>query len=129
MSDSFFSTRRQFITRGLTLVGGAATVPTFLERTASALTGPDDLKLTKSRPRSPQDPLLVVVQLAGGNTGLNPIIPVAHDDYHRARPRLGITRKDALKLNDDVGLPPAASGLKQLYDDGMLAIIQAVGYP
>lgn len=129
MSDTPFSTRRQFINRGLTIVGAGATVPAFLERTAWALTGPDDGPLTKSKPGVPDDRILVVIQLAGGNDGLNTVIPVEDDAYHRARPRIGIAKKDALRLTDAVGLSPAAMGLKSLYDEGLLSIVQAVGYP
>ena len=53
---------------------------------------PDDHPLTNSRPGVPQDHILVVIQLAGGNDGLNTIIPLDHDDYRRARPRMSITK-------------------------------------
>ena len=55
MSDPLFATRRQFLHRGLTLVGGAATVPAFVERTAWAIQDPQDMPLTKSRPGVPED--------------------------------------------------------------------------
>ncbi|HEY7120792.1 MAG TPA: DUF1501 domain-containing protein [Tepidisphaeraceae bacterium] len=75
------------------------------------------------------DKVLVIVQLAGGNDGLNTVIPIRNDDYYRVRPRIGIKKDKALKLTDDFGVHPAATGFKKLYDEGLLAICQCVGYP
>jgi uncharacterized protein (DUF1501 family) len=55
--------------------------------------------------------VVVVLQLSGGNDGLNTVIPVRNDIYYRSRPRLGITRDKALSLNDEVGLHPSLRGL------------------
>ncbi len=77
----------------------------------------------------PGNRVLVVLQLSGGNDGLNTVIPVRNDLYYSARPHLGISRTDALGLTDDVGLNPALTAFKDLYDDGSLAILNAVGYP
>lgn len=73
--------------------------------------------------------VLVVVQLSGGNDGLNTVIPYRNDIYYRMRPTLGIQRANALSLTDDMGLHPALQGLKGLYDEGSLAILNSVGYP
>ena len=73
--------------------------------------------------------VVVVLQLSGGNDGLNTVIPVRNDLYYKARPRLGIEKAKALLLNDDVGLHPALNGFKELYDDGSLGIMNSVGYP
>lgn len=128
MNPIEFSTRRAFLRRGLTLVGAAATVPTFIERSAWAA-GPQDGAATRSRPGVPEDHVLVIVQLAGGNDGLNTIVPVRNDLYYKNRPMLGIDRKAALGLGDDFALHPALAGLKSLYDDGLLGVIHGVGYP
>ncbi len=72
---------------------------------------------------------LVVLQLSGGNDGLNTVIPVRNDIYYRERPRIGIQRENALSLTSEAGLNPALSGLKSLYDNGELAILNSVGYP
>lgn len=128
MFDDTIHTRREFLERGLLLLSATATVPLFLDRTAWAM-GPTDSRMGRSRPGVPDDRVLVVLQLAGGNDGLNTIIPYTNDWYYKARPRLGIEKKTALRLTDDIGLHPSATGLKQLYDDGHLAIIQGVGYP
>jgi uncharacterized protein (DUF1501 family) len=70
-----------------------------------------------------------VLQLAGGNDGLNTLIPFTNDDYHRARPTLAVPERSVLRLNDQIGLHPALTDLKALYDEGHLAAIQGVGYP
>ena len=72
--------------------------------------------------------VLVVVQLTGGNDGLNTVIPFGHDAYHRARPSIGL--KDRLHLlGDGLALHPAMIAFKTLFDDGKLAIINGCGYP
>ncbi len=72
---------------------------------------------------------LVIIQLSGGNDGLNTVIPYRNDLYYKERPTLGIAKNEILKLNDDVGLNPALEPLKRLYDKGYLSIINNVGYP
>ncbi len=74
-------------------------------------------------------PILVVLQQAGGNDGLNMLPPWADDAYHRARPTLGIAADKSLKLDDYCGLHPSLSPLKALYDEGNMAVVQGVGYP
>ena len=73
--------------------------------------------------------VVVILQLSGGNDGLNTVIPVGNDIYYRSRPRLGIRKDKALSLTEDVGLHPALTGFKELYDDGSLGILNNVGYP
>ena len=77
---------------------------------------------------SSADRILVVIQLAGGNDGLNTVIPYADDAYHRARPGIGFAEPSVLKLNDSLGLHPQMTGMKELYDEGQLSIVQGVGY-
>ena len=77
----------------------------------------------------PGNKVLVVIQLSGGNDGLNTVIPVRNDIYYRERPRLGIAKNDALLLTDEVGLNPALTAFKGLYDEGSLSILNSVGYP
>src|SRR5210317_1378375 len=72
---------------------------------------------------------LVIVQLSGGNDGLNTVVPFRNDLYYKERPTLGISQKDIIKLNDDVGLHSSLTPLKRLYDKGYLSIINNVGYP
>jgi len=73
--------------------------------------------------------VVVILQLSGGNDGLNTVIPFRNDFYYKARPRLGIEKTKTLLLNDEVGLHPALSVFKELYDDGSLGIVNSVGYP
>ncbi|HMH20880.1 MAG TPA: DUF1501 domain-containing protein [Puia sp.] len=77
----------------------------------------------------PGNKVVVVLQLSGGNDGLNTVIPVRNDIYYRERPRLGIDKAHAAMITDEAGLHPALTGLKGLYDDGSLGILNSVGYP
>jgi len=79
--------------------------------------------------KSDDSPILVVVQLSGGNDGLNTVVPIGDDDYYRVRSRLAMKPKTCLRIDDETGLHPALEGLKSLYDDGLASIIQGVGYP
>ena len=77
----------------------------------------------------PGNKVLVILQLSGGNDGLNTVIPVRNDIYYKVRPKLGIEREAALQLTDEAALHPALTGLKELYDNGSLGILNNVGYP
>jgi uncharacterized protein (DUF1501 family) len=77
----------------------------------------------------PGNKVMVILQMSGGNDGLNTVIPVRNDLYYKARPKLGIEKSKALLLNDEVGLHPALTGFRDLFDDGSLGIMNAVGYP
>jgi uncharacterized protein (DUF1501 family) len=73
---------------------------------------------------------LIVVQLSGGNDGLNTVIPYRDDLYFKARPSLALKETEGiLPLSNDLGLHPKMTGLKGLYDQGQLAVLNAVGYP
>lgn len=73
--------------------------------------------------------LLVLVELKGGNDGLNTVVPYADDAYYRLRPRIGIRPDEVLKLDARTGLHPALKPLEPLWREGELAIVQGVGYP
>ena len=72
---------------------------------------------------------LVIIQLSGGNDGLNTVIPFRNDVYYKERPTLGIPKSEVINLNDELGLHSSLSPLKRLYDNGYLSIINNVGYP
>src|SRR5947209_9088229 len=112
-------TRRQFLTRtlqGSSLVALGALVPQFVARTAqAAVPGKDNI--------------LVVLEMTGGNDGLNTVIPYADDLYHKARPTLARTKDVVLRLDDHVGLHSGMQGLRPLWQRGQLAVLQGVGYP
>jgi uncharacterized protein (DUF1501 family) len=72
---------------------------------------------------------LVIVQLSGGNDGLNTVIPYSNDIYYKLRPGIGILRKDAISINDSAGFNPSMKGMAKLLDKGWLSILNSVGYP
>lgn len=121
-------TRREFLRT--TVLGGAIswTVPVFLSNTFSALNAAAaDSALAPTTGRD--GTILVVLQMAGGNDGINTVVPFANDDYRRARPNLGLPADKVLRLTDQIGLHPSLTGFKSLYDNGQLSIVQGVGYP
>lgn len=73
--------------------------------------------------------ILVVVQLSGGNDGLNTVIPYRNDIYYQNRPTLGIKAEEVLKVGDELGFNPAMAALQPLYDEGLLTVLNSVGYP
>lgn len=73
--------------------------------------------------------ILVVVQLGGGNDGLNTIIPYRNDLYYELRPQIAVPKKEVLKVSDELGMNPSLAPLRELYDEGMLGIVNNVGYP
>jgi hypothetical protein len=115
------SNRREFLKQfgAASVISLAASPPQFLARAA-------DVAAT-STPSNPR--ILVLIQLAGGNDGLNSLVPHGDPAYYKARPGIGIPKNQVLRINDHVGLHPRLSGLKELYDEGNLAIVQGVGYP
>ncbi len=108
--------RRRFLQIG-SLASAATMMPKFLKAFENSALVP------------PGNKVLVVIQLSGGNDGLNTVIPYRNDIYYKMRPALGIKREEALSLTDDWGLHPSFKGLKSLYDDGSLGILNSVGYP
>jgi len=75
------------------------------------------------------DRVLVVVNLQGGNDGLNTVVPFGMPSYYKYRPTLGIAASDVLRIDQTIGLNPQLKALKALYDQGRVAIVQGVGYP
>ena len=73
-------------------------------------------------------PVLVVLQLTGGNDYMNTVIPYADPNYYDSRPVLGIPEADVLKLDDQVGFHPSMGAMKEIYDQGDMAIVHGVGY-
>jgi len=126
MKELNLKTRREFLRS--TVLGGAITwtIPAFLSHTFNSLQAE---ALNSSQPVTGKDgTILVVLQLAGGNDGLNTVIPHSNDYYQKARPSLGI-KANLLKLNDQFALHPALEGLKEIYDAGDLSVIHGIGYP
>jgi uncharacterized protein (DUF1501 family) len=128
MNNPLFTTRRDFLRT--TLLGGALTwtVPSFVAQTFTALHAQADGALTQI-PTGKDGPILVLIQLAGGNDGLNAVVPYTNDYYYQARPTIAIPSDKVLKLNDTLGFNPSMTGFKSLYDAGHLSVVSGVGYP
>jgi uncharacterized protein (DUF1501 family) len=116
------ATRRNFLKTSLassSLVAmGSSTIPVFLGRSALAAGGGTN-----------SDHILVVVQLLGGNDGLNTVVPHAIDGYNRGRRVLRLAPSQIQKITPEIGLHPAMSGMARLVEKGKAAIVQGVGYP
>ncbi len=114
--------RRQLLKRALhtsPLLALGSTVPQFLARTAQA---------AAATPKN-RDKILVVVELTGGNDGLNMVVPYGDDLYQKARPTLGIKKDEVIRIDDLMGLNPALKPLEKMLGDHQLATLQGVGYP
>lgn len=114
-------TRREFLKGALggsALVSLGPVVPEFLIRSAAAAVSP----------HGGRDTVLVVVQLSGGNDGLNTVIPYGDDEYARNRPTLGLPVKELHKIDSFLGFHPRMEGFMRLYGEGYLSVIQGVGY-
>lgn len=111
--------RRQFLARslkGASLLALGPVVPQFLANTALAAP-------------AGKDSILVVIEMTGGNDGLNTVIPYTDELYHKFRPTLRFTKEQVVRVNDEIGLHPALRGLDSLQQQGQLAVVQGVGYP
>ncbi len=123
MADArYVFTRREFL-RGALIAGAGMTLPAFLTEAVSANAVEGHL------PGFKDDRILVVIQLGGGNDGLNTIVPYGDDAYYRSRQVLRVERQQLLRLDDQLAMNDAMTGLKELYDEGGLGIVNGVGYP
>ena len=111
-SDSCACSRREFLRRGLYGIGVTAGLPVLMSRTTAALTAQ---ALTGSSMEAHPERILVVVELSGGNDGLNTGVPYGSDTYYRVRPNLGIRENEAIKIEDGYGLHPSMVGFERLY--------------
>lgn len=116
------TTRREFLQwsgRGIGLLAFGRFAPDFLIQSVRA-----------GAPLPERDRrILVLVQLAGGNDGLNTVVPFTDDAYYRLRPTLGIPASAVLPLDDHQGLHPACAPLHRLFGEGRVSVVQNVGYP
>lgn len=116
------STRREFLnltSKGVGLLAFSQFAPQFLVQSTMAATPAPEKDRT----------ILVLVQLAGGNDGLNTLVPFEDANYHRLRPTIALPKDKVLRVSDTLGLHPACNALHRLYHDGKLAMVQNVGYP
>ena len=117
-----FYTRRDFLKATLgtaTMLSLASPAPNLLLRAAGAGTAR----------RDDRDTVLVVVQLSGGNDGLNTVVPYADDEYARNRPTLRLKPKDVHKIDSYLGFHPRMEAFSRLHKEGHLSILHGVGYP
>jgi uncharacterized protein (DUF1501 family) len=128
-------TRRTFLRQGLFLVTIGAAAPAFLAKTgvSSQTSAPPTAEPPAPLPEAVSGQAsrrrLVVVQLTGGNDGLNTVIPYADPLYHEARLQLAVPEADVLPLDETLGLNPALAPLQARFESGELAIVLGVGYP
>ncbi|HJM64709.1 MAG: hypothetical protein CMN05_10240 [Roseibacillus sp.] len=118
MNQMNIATRRDFLTRGLGIVGMGTTLPNFMLRSALAAPG-----------GASNDRIVVSLLLTGGPDGLTLAPPYAHDKYYDLRKVLRVPARDVLKLNDEVGLHPRLKRFKELHDDGSMAVVLGTAYP
>jgi len=117
--DLFRPDRRRVLMGGVAAMGGFALLG---DRTAAARSLAGALE-------DEDGPILVVLQLAGGNDGLNTVVPYADDRYHAAREKLRVRAEEVLRIDDYRGFNPLLPGLNDLWKRGELAIVEGVGYP
>src|SRR5438105_4060235 len=109
-------TRRDFL-KTSTLLALTHTIPSFLAQTARAAQPQRDGRI------------LVVVQLDGGNDGINTVVPFADEGYAKYRKTLRLPKDRLVKVNDAIGLHPSLGEFGKLLQAGQLAVVQGVGYP
>ena len=113
--------RRQFL-RGMALSGAAVTLGLNGRTVSASMANP----ILRALAGSASDRILVVIQLSGGNDGLNTVVPIGNDAYFSARPTIAI--RTPVALTTEVGLHPSLAPLESLFGDGKLQIVQNVGY-
>jgi uncharacterized protein (DUF1501 family) len=103
------------------MVAWGLSVPAFLTRTA--------LAAPNAKKPGAKDTILVVIELTGGNDGINTVVPYKDPEYAKLRPTLKFSGTQVKKVNDEIGLHPSLTGLHELLEKGNVGIVQGVGYP
>ena len=117
--------RREFLVKGMYGLGVGATLPMLLNRTSAALAAK---ALEGTSMEASPERILVVVELSGGNDGLNTVVPYGDDAYYRARPTIGIPKSEVIEIGDGYGFHPSLVGFERLYKDGEMAVVHGCGY-
>ena len=117
-------TRRDFVKGGVALVSIGTTAQSLLKGAVAFAAQNSSAVVDRANKKT-----LVLVQLAGGNDGLNTLVPGSDPSYRSARATLGIAENAVLPLGEGFGLNPALTGMKGLWDAGKLAVVRGVGYP
>ena len=122
------STRRRFLRTGILGAAASGSVPAFLERTFAGMHNSAAASATQIT-TGKDGPIFIVVQLAGGNDGLNTIVPWGHDDYYTARKQIAIPKKEITVIDDEIGFAPSIPFIREAYDNGEMSLVQGIGYP
>src|SRR5579864_863514 len=119
--------RRAMIKDGLLIVSAGMVMPSIFSRGVASARAQalDGFRVAQTA----SDRVLIVVQMAGGNDGLNTVVPYTDPLYNKLRPTLAVSESKVLQLNSRLGLHPNLQPLKKLWDQGHLAIVEGVGYP
>ncbi|MGH2504309.1 MAG: DUF1501 domain-containing protein, partial [Ktedonobacterales bacterium] len=120
-------TRRAMIRDGLLAVSAGMVMPAVFSR--AVLAARNAAQERASWAMAAQQRTLIVVQMAGGNDGLNTIVPYTDSAYYQARPTIGVNASDVLHLDQRVGMHPALASFQGLWGQGKLAVVEGVGYP
>src|SRR6476660_2662798 len=125
-------TRRAFIQNGLGFVSLGLAMPGVLVRATEALAD-EKSTLAPGAMKAAGGKILVVIEMSGGNDGLNTVIPYSASEYYAARPNIGIAKEQVLQIGksggQNLGLHPRLKNLHGLYGKGKVAVVTGVGYP
>ena len=116
--------RRKFLKTSMVAVPAAAAMPAVFSRAVAAAIHEQQASAAPMGNRT-----LVIVQMAGGNDGLNTIVPVNDSRYYELRGRLAIPQNDVIPIDGQVGFHPNLMAFKELWDEDVLAVVEGVGYP
>lgn len=119
--------RREFIHNGLGFISLGLSMPTLLMQATRAMADP--AVKAAALPGVPGGKILVVLEMAGGNDGLNTVAPINDPLYSQFRPTIGVKAEDVVKIDKGLGLHPAMDELGKLYESGKVAVVTGVGYP
>ena len=120
VSENTMFHRRQFL-KNSALISLAPTLPTFLTRATLAANQENN---SKGNGR-----ILVIIQLDGGNDGINTVVPLRDEGYAKHRDTLRLPKKDLIKLSDEIAFHPRMRSASKLFEDGRLSVVHGVGYP
>ena len=123
--DGCSCSRRDFLAKGLYGIGVGAGLPLILSRTSVALAAQ---ALQGTSVEKHPNRILVVIELSGGNDGLNTVVPFGDPAYYRARPKLAVKESETIPVADGFGFHPSMVGFERLYKDGRLAVVHGCGY-
>ena len=116
--------RRQFLKTSMVAVPAAAAMPAVFSRAVAAAIHEQQSAAAPMGNRT-----LVIVQMAGGNDGLNTVVPANDGRYYDLRGDLAIPQSDVLPIDGQTGFHPALAAFRELWDEGVLAVVEGVGYP